>query len=232
MLEKRRVRRLAVVGLALWVGGCSSLGAVFDRGSDNGLEQVDGLLGNVERAHLECELSRSQSAAALDALHAIIAPDFRGDAIAAFGELQLQLELSIEQAAALRGTIEPMKDAAEKVAANWEADLEAFGSEIMRAKSRERLAETTADYVSVHVPLVAASDAYDLFNLGLRDHILYLGHALNTSAVTDIEDQLVVLTALQVELDKRLSACMQAAGDYVRGNALRGQLDPAPTTSS
>jgi hypothetical protein len=199
---------------------------VFDRGGDNGLEDVDGLLGSVERAHLECELSRNESALALDTLHMVVAPDFRGDAIAAYGQLQTELDVSMKQAESLRSTLEPMKRAAEDVAAEWQADLEAFGSSVMREKSLARLEETTREFVSVHAPLVAACDAYDLFNLGLQDHILYLGHDLNASSVAAIEDELVVLTGLQVQLDAKLATCMDAAADYVRGNALRGQLAP------
>jgi len=228
-MVERRI--LVVLGCVLLAGGCSSLGAVFDRSSDNGLEEVDGLLGSVERAHLECELSRTESAVALDALHAVVAPDFRGDAILAYGELEGQLELSVEQAANLRATIAPMKSSAEGVAAEWRADLEAFGSDVMRQKSRERLEETTSAFVSVQAPLVAACDAYDLFNMGLTDHVLYLGHDLNSSSIAAIEDELVVLTALQVDLDTKLDACMRAAGEYVRGNALRGQL-AAPVAMS
>lgn len=225
-------KSLGVLGCALLASGCSSLGAVFDRSSDNSLEEVDGLLGSVERAHLECQLSRTESAVALDSLHAVVAPDFRGDAIAAYGELRAQLELSLTQAERLRSTIEPMQRAAEEVAAEWSADLDAFGSALMRQKSRERLDETTAAFVAVQAPLVAACDAYDVFNVGLGDHVLYLGHDLNSSSISAIEEELVVLTELQVDLDAKLAACMEAAGDYVRQNALRGQLEaPVPTAS-
>lgn len=231
MLGKRSCRHLAVLGLALWAGGCSSLGAVFDRKADSSLEEVDGLLGGVERAHLECERSRIESLAALDALHAVVAPDFRGDAILAYKQLESALEISLKQAEALRATVDPMKHAAESIATEWGTDLEAFGSDVMRNKSRKRLAETTEAYLAVHEPLVAACDSFDLFNMGLSDHALYLGHDLNAAAVAGIEDELVVLTALQLDLESKLGTCMAAAGDYVRGKALRGQLDLPPVAA-
>ena len=71
----------------------------------------------------------------------------------------------------------------------------------------------------------AAAKAFDVFNIGLKDHVLYLEHDLNPNAVSAIEDELVILTQLQVDLDNKLELCMQAAGDYVRAAALSGQLD-------
>lgn len=212
--------------VALGGSSCSSLRGVFDRGGDHGLEEVDSLLGTVERAHLECELSKAESSSALDALHTVVAPDFRGDAIMAYEALVVTLERSLEQAEALRETIEPMDTAAERVAVDWEADLAAFGSEVMREKSRARLAQTTTAYLAVQQPLRAAAKAYDVFNVGLADHVLYLEHDLNPSAVAAIEDELVTLTALQADLDAKLELCMGAASDYVRAAALNGQLAP------
>lgn len=222
------MRRGAGWGLVVVLAGltsCSSLGRVFDSRGDSGLEEVDGLLGAVERAHLECELSRNESAAALDTLHAIVAPDFRGDAIQGYASLQLALERSLEQAAALRETLGPMASAAQDVAASWELDLAAYSSEVMRAKSAARLAETTDAYLAVEAPLRAACQAFDRFNIGLTDHVLYLEHDLNPAAVAAIEDELVLLTELQRQLDEELERSMLAAGDYVRGAALSGQLD-------
>ena len=188
MLGKGSCRHLAVLGLALWAGGCSSLGAVFDRKPDSSLEEVDGLLGGVERAHLECERSQIESLAALDALHAVVAPDFRGDAILAYERLESALETSLRQAEALRATIDPMSRAAEGVAVQWETDLEAMDSDAMREKSRTRLMETAEAYLAVHGRLVAACEAFDRFNVGLGDHALYLGHDLNAASVAGIED--------------------------------------------
>jgi len=207
------------------------LSAVFDRSEPGGLEEVDGLLSSVERAHLECELSRMESAAALAALHRVVAPDFRGDVILAYKGLESALEVSLAQAAALRATVGPMKHAAEGVVTEWSQDLESFGSEVMREKSRARLDETTSAYLAVHTPLVAACDAFERFNIGLSDHTLYLGHDLNAASVAAIEDELVLLTAMQLDLEAKLADCMDAAGDYVHGKALRGQLDLPPKES-
>lgn len=215
----------ALAWVLMGMTSCSTISAVFDSRSESGLEEVDGLLGSVERAHLECELSRDQSAHALDTLHAIVAPDFRGDAIMAYEQLRGALKRSEKQAEALRETLPPMAKAAAKVAEDWEADLAGFGSEVMRNKSRARLEETTAAYVAVETPLRAAAKAFDVFNIGLKDHVLYLEHDLNSNAVSAIEDELVILTQLQVDLDNKLELCMQAAGDYVRAAALSGQLD-------
>ena len=210
----------ALTGLA----SCSSLKSVFDRQPDSSLDQVDSLLGQVERAHLECELSRQASLDALDALHAVVAPDFRGDAIEAHQELLDSLEISVERAANLRGTLAPMVSTAGEVVEQWNADLQEFTSPQMRALSAERLAETNQLYVQVHASLKAAADFYEIYNMGLTDHALFLGNDLNAISVASIEEQLALVTEVAKQLDGKLLVCMEACQGYVRDTALRGQL--------
>jgi len=214
---------LALVGLA-GLTSCSSLTAVFDRSPETSLDQVDDLLGHIERAHLECELSRQASMSVLDSLHTVVAPEFRGDAILAHQELLASLEASKAQADVLRESLAPMTDAAEAVVVTWQGDLDSFVSPRMRERSQERLQSTNALYAEVHVSLQAAAEFYQLYNLGLGDHALYLGNDLNASSVAAIQEELLLVTELAGELDARLVRCMDACQEYVRETALRGQL--------
>ncbi len=217
------IQCVALVGMSS-LAGCSSLAAVFDRQEESSLNQVDSLLGMVEQVHMECELSRRQSLSALDALHEVVAPKFQGDAIGAHQALLLTLENSMAQAEGLRDTLEPMAEAAGDVVEKWNTDLDAFASERMRAHSQTRLEKTNALYVQVHLTLASASELYDMFNLGLNDHALYLGNDLNATSVAVIEEELLLVTQVAEELDNRLASCMDACQIYVRENALRGQL--------
>ena len=210
----------AIAGLS----SCSTLSSVFDRQEESSLDQVDSLLGAVEQVHLECELSRKQSLATLDALHQVVSPTFQGDAIAAHQSLLLSLESSKLHAESLRASMEPMSDAAVSVATKWNEDLAAYSSERMRERSQDRLAVTNQLYFDVQTSLNSALELFDMYNNGLNDHALYLGNDLNATSVSAIEDELLLVTQAAQVLDTRLAVCMEACQVYVRENALRGQL--------
>ena len=216
----RTAAGLALAGLA----SCSSISAVFDRGPETSLDQVDDLLGQVERTHMECELSRQVCLDLLEALHVLAAPEFRGDAIAAHQALLERLESSRDQAETLAAGLEPLAASAGAVMERWQTDLDAFVSPTMRERSAERLSATNALYAEVHRSLEAAVEFYELYNLGLSDHALYLGNDLNMASVDAIEGELLVVTELAAELDARLLKCMDACQGYVAATALRGQL--------
>ena len=216
--------RLLLFASVLGVSSCSSLSAVFQKQETSSLNQVDTLLGAVEQVHLQCEVSNQQSLETLDALHKLVAPGFQGDAILVHEALLQQVENSMEQASALRSTLEPMASAGLAVANKWTEDLNAYATDRMRQLSRERLEVTNQLYVDVHMSLVAAVDLYDQYNQGMNDHALYLGNDLNATSVAAIQQELLMVTELAQELDGKLAICMDACQVYVRENALRGQL--------
>ncbi len=219
---------LLVSFLALVLGpGCAAFNATFFKEKDS-LSTVDELLSQIERVHVESEISKERVRASVSALHGIVAPDFSGNAVAAHGEFVNAITQSEKQAEALRMSVKPMKKMAQEVFDRWADDLEAFASGEMRQRSQSRLESTRARYERILAAVEPTQWSFDAFNRGMRDHALFLGHDFNAQAVSEIEDGVSVLTREAEDLDGRFNACLIAAQEYVQTAALPGQHAEPP----
>ncbi len=216
----RFVRMLAVVPpLLTAVAGCAGTSKRVDN-----LRDVDVLVSQVELVHFESELSKSRAGVALERLHDIVAGRFEIDAVATYAEFVTAVDVSEEQAEELRSTVEPMHELAAEVFETWAQNLQTFATAGLRERSQVRLDATRERYDAVLAAVAEAQEAYDAFNLGLRDHAIYLENDFNAASVADIEGEVVKLTDWAGELDRRLTACMEAAEEYVRAASLPGTL--------
>ncbi len=197
----------------------------MSRDTKYGISKVDDLLANVESVQVEAVLSKEKAHAALDALRSIVAPNFQGDAVAAYAHLMGTLDQSDEQALKLAGCIEPLKQTAASVFQEWTQNLESFGNTKMRQQSQMRLEETRSRYEAVLNALIAARISYDSFNSDTRDYALFLEHDFNSAAVAMIAADVDKLSDQIRELDGRLDECIAAAKEYVESGALPGQLE-------
>ena len=222
-----------VLPAVLALSACSSVPSAadvsnfFDVGfgkKNAGLDKVDDLLDRIERVHVEAELSQETSTAAMLSLETICDPEFAGEPLEAYAEFVKTIDDSEKQADKLRKSIAPMKKTAESVFAAWASDLEGFGSAEMRQRSQARLEETRQRYVAISTSVDPALWAYDALNNDLRDHALFLSHDFNSGSIADLGGEVESLNRDGDELSKRLDKCLDAAEDYIRSSALRGQL--------
>jgi ElaB/YqjD/DUF883 family membrane-anchored ribosome-binding protein len=213
------------LGLAAVASGCAGTSKEVDT-----LKGVDDLVGRVELLHFEAELSKARSENALDSLEGVANGGFRGDPVAAFDQLIKAVELSEEQADALRDAVEPMHSSAEAVFAQWAADAGELRIDSLRTRSLARLEETRTRYSAILVSVEQAQKAYDAFNVGVRDHSTYLQNDFNAASVADIQEELHTLAKWAGELNVRLDACMQACERYVAASALPGTVEVANGT--
>lgn len=189
------------------------------------LQEVDDLVGRVERVHVECEISRTRVGTTLAQLESLVAPDTGGDLMADYAEYVSSVEASEKRASTLRTAIADMRAAAEPFFERWEADLDEYTSVSMRERSLGRLAETRARYQAVTVVVGPASEGYDSINGTLRDLALFLSRDFNPSSVQQVEDELDSLRERVAELDGQLQACMDAAREYVELAALPARVE-------
>lgn len=207
-------------GLALTAAALASC-SIFDPPS-GGLQGVDDLADRIQRVHVDAELAGQNVAAALAALQAVAAPEFRGDALAAHGQLVQAVQQSELQADALRSAITAMKDAAEPVFQEWGEDLLEFHRADLRQRSQARLADARQRYHEIVATVEPAQTTLDAINLNLRDLALFLGNDLNTGATAAVQQDVNAAAELVVELDGRLAASRQAALAYLVSAALPG----------
>lgn len=195
----------------------------------SGPAEVDGLLGRIEKVQVEALLSRERAQDAYEALDALAAPGFQGDAVVAYEHLMQAVDQSAEQAVSFSASISPMKEAANDLFLRWTANLESFGNSSMREKSQARLEATRARYDGVLSAAVAAKIAFDAYNSALHDQALFLEQDFNADSLAVVAGELVGLEGRGIELSRRLDACAQATRAYLQSAALPGQLgEPAP----
>ena len=193
----------------------------------NTLREVDNLVGRVELLHFEAELGKARIQNAVDSLVGLVDGQYQGDPVLAFEQLVISVEQAEDQAESLRGSVKPMHKTADKVFTQWAQDAGELRIDSLRARSMERLDETKARYEAVLVAVERAQEAFDTFNLGIRDHTTYLEHDFNVSAVEAIRSEVQTLAKWAEEVDLRLDACMAAAENYVRASSLPGTVEVA-----
>ncbi len=213
--------------------GCSTVGGMFGGGKkEAGPGQVDDLLTRIERVHIECELSNQRIDDAMRALDALIAHDFTGDPVLAFNAFTSTVKASEKQSAKLAAAVGPMKSAADPFFEQWAGNLSSFASMDMRLRSQTRLENTLARYEAILAAVEPAQSAYQQFNAGLKDHILFLGHDFNAASVNAISAEIDTLSLSAEDLQRRFSESLDAAEAYVHSAALPGQIEMARSGSS
>lgn len=213
---------LVVTGL----GGCSVFQDLFSSSSDGGgPSQVSDLVGRIERVHVEAELSKQAMHNAVAGLGTIAAGDFKGDPSAAFASYLEAVEASEAQARKLRDTYEPMKEAAVPFFQQWTDKLKEYDNPDIRLRSQSRLAATRQRYEAIVAAVEPAMADHDSVNKGLRDYALFLGHDLNPSALSEIQDGVAALAKRAGMVERGFDACLVAARAYVDASSLPPSAD-------
>ena len=189
------------------------------------LQEVDDLVGRVERVHVECEIARTRVATTLGQLATLVSPSYAGDVMQGYAQYVAAVEASEKHAGQLRSAVAAMRAAAEPFFERWEADLDQYASTSMRERSLGRLAETRARYQAVTTVVEPVSEGYASISATLGDLVLFLSHDFNPSALEQAREELEDLSQRAAELDGQLQACMQAAREYVERAALPERVE-------
>lgn len=206
---------LGLIPLTAALSSCSMFSS-----SQSDLADLDELIAKIERVHVETELAKAKSQAALGQLRTITAPEFQGDVLAAFAQLEAAVTQSQDQGEKLRTSVSEMRGTAEPLFDRWRGNLLSFTNPQMRQRSQARLEETKANYQAILTAVEPAQSTLDALNLGLRDVALFLSNDFNTASLTAVDPDVRNLTNLGAELDARLNASLDAALAYVDRNAL------------
>lgn len=189
-----------------------------------GVQQVDSLVGRVERVHLDAELARERIQEAVGAVRAIVRQEFTGDAMQAYEDFMNAIERSEDQVEALGSNLDPMQETAAEVYDAWTADLDSFTSPTLRARSQERRDLAGERYAMVLLTMQPAIEGMEAYNRVLRDHALFLSYDLNASAVGELEPELEMLRENADVLDERIDQLLRSASEFVRTTAPLGQV--------
>ena len=189
-----------------------------------GIDNVDSLVGRVERVHVEIELSKQTIYDSIIKLGPLMAPKFTGDPAEAFAAFAIATEECEKQANELRSHVTPMRASADVVFKTWAKSLEEFSSPSMRERSQTRLDAAKDQYAEVQEAAIASHQGFDALNQRLRDMALFLSNDFNAAAVEEIREEAFSIRDEAKLLGAVLNDCMDAAAVYVANSALRGQV--------
>ena len=113
MEMNRRTLATSLAGFLLLAAapGCGTMEKLFSS-DDGGPEQVNELVASIERVYVNSELSKEKVRVALDALGAIAASEYKGDALHAYTKLDAAVTDSEEHAETLRASVRRFDDPA------------------------------------------------------------------------------------------------------------------------
>jgi hypothetical protein len=210
------------------LGGCSVFQDLFSSSKSGGPSQVSDLVGRIERVYVEAELSKQAMHTAVAGLETIASGDLKGDPSTAYAAYLEALEASEGQARTLRETYEPLKEAAVPFFQQWTDNLKEYDNPDIRLRSQSRLAATRQRYEAIVAAVEPAMADYDTINKGLRDYALFLGHDLNPSALSEIQDGVAALVQRAGMVERGFDACLVAARAYVDASSLPAQASAEP----
>ena len=228
MNRRTNIRTTAIALMLIGIGGCGLFSS-----KRKGPNQVNDLVGMIERIYVESEVCKGSAQTALVQLQAIVASDFDGEAAIAYADLVTAIEKSEHQAERLRDTLDPMKKSADPVFTQWGKDLDEFSSARMRQRSQERMHATRGRYDAIVAAVEPAQASLDAFNKGLRDHALFLSNDFNPASLAALKDDVKNLSNLASSLDKQFDECLLATRAYIETAALPVRVvaaTPEPAT--
>ncbi len=189
-----------------------------------GIQQVDGLVGRVERMHLDADVAQGRARDAVDVLRSIVRQELQGDAHKAYESFRASVQRSQAQADRFRAGLGPMESSAAAVFDSWQADIDAISDPGLATQARQRRSMTQAQYQAVVAAIGPVQEALDAFNNLLLDYTRYLANDLSVSSVTALEPQIDTLRIGLTELARRIDRLHKAGRDYVQSAAPIGRV--------
>jgi hypothetical protein len=220
-------RAVAAVLALVTIPSCTWVSNLIS--GNSGPADVDDLVEAVEKVNGELDSSKESMLAAVQKLQAVTAPDFKGDAVAAYKDLKKTIDSSDDQANDLRKCVEKMQAAAEPVFDQWTKDLEAYSNPEMRARSQQRLAAARERFDTVVAAVEPVLVEYETINQTLHDHALFLSHDMNPAAIATIQGDVRSVAKEASALDGSFNSAKAAARAYV-DSAAQPKAVPAGET--
>tara|TARA_R110002072_G_scaffold109160_1_gene236316 strand:+ start:88727 stop:89395 length:669 start_codon:yes stop_codon:yes gene_type:complete len=183
--------------------------------------KVDELMTWVERVHIEAERARDAISDSFDRLNVLAAGRFEGDSAAVtYARFVQSIDVADEQAKRFAAAVAPMLESAGPVFEHWQADVALITSDRLRQRGEMRFQIAKERYDAIAKAAVPAQTQLDGFVQSLRDHALFLGHDLNASAIDDIQEEVKIVAATALELDRNLESTMSSSRAYAEQSSL------------
>jgi uncharacterized protein with GYD domain len=176
--------------------------------AQEGVKQVEQLIKHANATVKSIDATKAQLLKAMNAYNLVMAPE-TADRKSAYSKLQKAMNAAEKSRADISRHADAMNAEADALFQNWNASMAAISDAALRAKSEKRLGETRVRYADIQAQSLKAGGLYEAFMRTLHDHMIFLGHDLNGSAVASLKEESAKLNTLATEL---FAAIDQATG--------------------
>jgi len=187
--------------------------------AQEGVKQVEQLIKKATATVKSIDETKAQIQKTMDAYNMVMAPETK-DRKSAYSKLQKEMNTTERKRADISIRADEMNVEADVLFKNWSASTAAISDPALREKSEKRLADARARYADIQADGRKADSLYLTFMKTLRDHVTFLGHDLNDSAVASLKPESAKVNAQAKEL---FAAIDQATG---AANTNIGALKP------
>ncbi len=179
-----------------------------------GYAKREQLVDGVQKARDAQEDAKEQFTSALEEFIAVTQVE-AGELEATYARLNAAYESSTKRAAKVRSRIASVERVANALFQEWEAELDAYSSETLRASSRQQLDATRMQYTGLLRAMKKAESTMDPVLEAFADQVLFLKHNLNARAIASLEGTVGELEAEIESLIRDMEASIAEANAFI-----------------
>ena len=179
-----------------------------------GYAKREQLVDGVQKARDAQEDAKEQFTSALEEFIAVTQVE-AGELEATYARLNAAYESSKKRADKVRGRITSVERVANALFKEWEAELNEYSSETLRASSRQQLDATRMQYNDLLRAMKKAESTMDPVLEAFADQVLFLKHNLNARAIASLEGTVGKLEAEIESLIRDMEASIAEANAFI-----------------
>jgi hypothetical protein len=198
------LRLLPLLPCLALLSACANV--YYDTMESVGIHKRDILIERVESARDAQHEAQEQFQSALQQFNAVIRLD-ESDLKQAYEQLNDEYEACESAAGAVRSRIDKVESVAAALFEEWQAELQQYQNQKLKASSAKKLSQTRARYREMLSSMRRAEQSMQPVLNSLRDNVLYLKHNLNAQAIGALRGE---FGSLQAEINTLVNRMRQA----------------------
>jgi hypothetical protein len=138
-----------------------------------------------------------------------------GDLEKTYDKLKASYDDASSRAETVHKRVANMESVARAMFAEWEKEIRQYSNPTLAANSRTQLADTKARYNQLDQSLKESERSMQPVLRQLNDHVLYLKHNLNASAIGSLKGEAVDIQGQIEELIRTMNAAIAEADAFI-----------------
>lgn len=139
-----------------------------------------------------------------------------GNLEAMYNRIKSSYDGSQAQADKVHDRIANMNNIAKSMFAEWEREIRSYTNETFKENSRQQLNETKDRYAQLYKSVRESENSMKSVLKQLNDHVLYLKHNLNSSAIGVLKGETTSINSNIQELIERMNGSIEEADGFIQ----------------